>query len=124
VDVTVLRREAMTMTMAMAVAIAHGYENVMQVHREAVANVLGAALSKKNHQLRCRQDLRDVAICPRPWQPCLLLFCVRAPAGADCIRPWEQVFAPFLYAVTLRPLLPPVSLGAAPSLDVHEAALH
>jgi hypothetical protein len=47
VDVTVLRREAMTMTMAMAVAIAHGYENVMQVHREAVANVLGAALSKK-----------------------------------------------------------------------------
>jgi hypothetical protein len=93
----------------------------MLVRVEAVADALGTVLSK---WLRCRQDLGNVAICPCPWQPWLLLFCVRAPAGADCIRPWEQIFAPFLYAVTIRPLLPPVSLGVAPSLDVHEAASH
>lgn len=42
--------------------------------------------------------------------------CFWAPLGAaECS---------LLYAVTLRPLLPPVSLAAAPLLHLHEAALH
>lgn len=49
-------------------------------------------------------------------------FCWRHPQALIVCSPLEQEVPPSLYAVTLA-LLPPVSLGAAPSLDVHEAPL-